>query len=187
MSFANSGCPARTSPRASAGSSLPRRRPTESSPASAKRSARLLSRRSSSSIPTLVSTRTSRSTETIYLKAPLSSTPERVRRCRCARVWPSLVTARWLTIFRHPLFPDRVCVPVDPKKVFDFDPDAVPTVGKLIRELNEAAAAQAAKAPADGSQEDVKREAVGSYPCATAASLLTREADADNSTFPFQP
>ncbi|KAH7923084.1 prim-pol domain-containing protein [Leucogyrophana mollusca] len=31
----------------------------------------------------------------------------------------------------------RVCVPVDPSRVDDFDPSAVPTVGGLLREINE--------------------------------------------------
>ena len=31
----------------------------------------------------------------------------------------------------------RVCVPVDPNKVSEFDPESVPTVGQLLRELNE--------------------------------------------------
>jgi len=30
----------------------------------------------------------------------------------------------------------RVCVPVDPAKIDDFDPEAVPTVGQLLRELD---------------------------------------------------
>jgi DNA primase catalytic subunit len=34
----------------------------------------------------------------------------------------------------------RVCVPVDPAKVDDFDPEKVPTVGQLLRELDAAAA-----------------------------------------------
>jgi len=29
----------------------------------------------------------------------------------------------------------RVCVPVDPRRVHEFDPDKVPTVGELLREL----------------------------------------------------
>ncbi|KAF8583303.1 prim-pol domain-containing protein [Ramaria rubella] len=33
----------------------------------------------------------------------------------------------------------RVCVPVDPERVHDFDPEGVPTVGQLLRELNDAA------------------------------------------------
>lgn len=70
----------------------------------------------------------------------------------------------WLTNLPPLPSADRVCVPVDPKLVYDFDPDAVPTVGKLIRELNEAAAAHAANTPTEGSQEDVKREAVGACP-----------------------
>ena len=32
----------------------------------------------------------------------------------------------------------RVCVPVDPEKVSEFDPEKVPTVGMLLRELDEA-------------------------------------------------
>jgi DNA primase small subunit len=34
----------------------------------------------------------------------------------------------------------RVCVPVDPEKIDTFDPERVPTVGQLIRELNSAMA-----------------------------------------------
>ncbi len=30
----------------------------------------------------------------------------------------------------------RVCVPVDPAKVEEFDPETVPTVGQLLDELN---------------------------------------------------
>lgn len=30
----------------------------------------------------------------------------------------------------------RVCVPIDPKHVEDFDPEAVPTIVDLLRELN---------------------------------------------------
>jgi DNA primase small subunit len=33
----------------------------------------------------------------------------------------------------------KVCVPVDPKTIVDFDPDTVPTVGQLLRELEQAA------------------------------------------------
>lgn len=33
---------------------------------------------------------------------------------------------------------NRICVPVDPKTVDDFDPDDVPTVGQLLVELNNA-------------------------------------------------
>lgn len=40
----------------------------------------------------------------------------------------------------------RVCVPVDPSAVDDFDPDTVPTVGDLLNELD--------NVPADS--EDVK-------------------------------
>ena len=32
----------------------------------------------------------------------------------------------------------RVCVPVDPERVDEFDPMAVPDVGTLLRELDEA-------------------------------------------------
>lgn len=31
----------------------------------------------------------------------------------------------------------RVCVPVDPRRIDEFDPEGVPTVGQLLRELNE--------------------------------------------------
>ena len=30
----------------------------------------------------------------------------------------------------------RVCVPVDPAKIEEFDPEAVPTVGQLLKELD---------------------------------------------------
>lgn len=33
----------------------------------------------------------------------------------------------------------RVCVPVDPSKIDEFDPETVPTVGQLLRELDTAA------------------------------------------------
>ena len=33
----------------------------------------------------------------------------------------------------------RVCVPVDAARVHEFDPEGVPTVGQLLRELNDAA------------------------------------------------
>lgn len=32
----------------------------------------------------------------------------------------------------------RVCVPVDPERIDEFDPEGVPTVGGLLRELDEA-------------------------------------------------
>jgi len=31
----------------------------------------------------------------------------------------------------------RICVPVNPSEVGQFDPEAVPTVGQLLRELDE--------------------------------------------------
>jgi DNA primase small subunit len=34
----------------------------------------------------------------------------------------------------------RVCVPVDPEKVGEFDPEKVPTVGQLLKEIDAAAA-----------------------------------------------
>ncbi|KAG9103821.1 hypothetical protein FRC06_007799 [Ceratobasidium sp. 370] len=36
----------------------------------------------------------------------------------------------------------RVCVPVDPARVNDFDPETVPSVGQLLRELNDAPGAE---------------------------------------------
>jgi DNA primase small subunit len=33
----------------------------------------------------------------------------------------------------------RICVPVDPERVDEFDPARVPTVGQLLRELDAAA------------------------------------------------
>ena len=30
----------------------------------------------------------------------------------------------------------RICVPIDPEKIDEFDPDLVPTVGQLLRELD---------------------------------------------------
>lgn len=48
----------------------------------------------------------------------------------------------------------RVCVPVDPRKVDDFDPETVPTVGQLLRELDElssnAMMTEESEAPPDG-------------------------------------
>lgn len=48
----------------------------------------------------------------------------------------------------------RVCVPVDPRRVDDFDPESVPTVGQLLRELDElgsnAMMTEESEAPADG-------------------------------------
>ena len=35
------------------------------------------------------------------------------------------------------LFLGRICVPVNPAEVARFDPEAVPTVGQLLRELDE--------------------------------------------------
>ena len=32
----------------------------------------------------------------------------------------------------------RVCVPVDPRTIDEFKPEAVPTVGQLLRELDQA-------------------------------------------------
>jgi DNA primase small subunit len=32
----------------------------------------------------------------------------------------------------------RICVPVDPERVGEFDPEGVPTVGQLLRELDKA-------------------------------------------------
>ena len=36
----------------------------------------------------------------------------------------------------------KVCVPIDPKHAFEFDPDTVPTVESLLKELEEVAAQQ---------------------------------------------
>ena len=48
---------------------------------------------------------------------------------------PSLISVHWLLIRNLPI--GRVCVPVNPDKVGQFDPEAVPTVGQLLRELDE--------------------------------------------------
>jgi DNA primase small subunit len=37
------------------------------------------------------------------------------------------------------IYEGRVCVPVDPARVHEFDPEGVPTVGQLLRELNDSA------------------------------------------------
>ena len=34
----------------------------------------------------------------------------------------------------------RVCVPVDPERIDEFDPDTVPTIGQLLQELDAAKA-----------------------------------------------
>jgi DNA primase small subunit len=39
--------------------------------------------------------------------------------------------------------PGRVCIPVDPAKVHEFDPETVPTVGQLLVELERAPATTA--------------------------------------------
>ena len=49
----------------------------------------------------------------------------------------------------------KVCVPIDPAKAFDFDPETVPTVYSLLDELPKAGSATAAAA------EKVGRPAVG--------------------------
>lgn len=57
------------------------------------------------------------------------------------------------------LISDRVCVPVDPAKVKEFDPDKVPTLGQLVRELNEAAAlAKADASSQEGGEVDDQAE-----------------------------
>lgn len=40
----------------------------------------------------------------------------------------------------------RVCVPVDPSRIDDFRPERVPTVGQLLRELDEIATTDQAEA-----------------------------------------
>ncbi|EFJ44694.1 hypothetical protein VOLCADRAFT_95007 [Volvox carteri f. nagariensis] len=47
----------------------------------------------------------------------------------------------------------KVCVPLDPEEVDDFDPDKVPTVGSLLGELKAATEAAAAKLDAGGGEE----------------------------------
>lgn len=49
----------------------------------------------------------------------------------------------------------RVCVPVESAKVDDFDPEKVPTVGQLLRELDAAAAQRRA---ANGNTMEVDGE-----------------------------
>jgi len=41
----------------------------------------------------------------------------------------------------------RVCVPVDPSKVDEFDPERVPTVGQLLREIDAAGVAKSQETP----------------------------------------
>lgn len=59
----------------------------------------------------------------------------------------------------------RVCVPVDPSKVDDFDPTKVPTVGQLLRELDK----PRMKSDEDESMEvDVQTEDASSGPSGSA-------------------
>lgn len=44
----------------------------------------------------------------------------------------------------------RVCVPVDPENIDDFNPERVPTVGQLLKELDEVTAKSTA--PIEGAE-----------------------------------
>ena len=46
----------------------------------------------------------------------------------------------------------RVCVPIDPAAAWEFDPDAVCTVGALLNQLNSSSSAGAAAAAAAGEE-----------------------------------
>ena len=48
----------------------------------------------------------------------------------------------------------RVCVPVDPRRVDEFDPENVPTVGQLLRELNDLKSADNSAPAGDGMDVD---------------------------------
>lgn len=45
----------------------------------------------------------------------------------------------------------RVCVPVDPERIDEFDPDTVPTVGQLLQELDAAKAESGTEEHSGGS------------------------------------
>jgi len=47
----------------------------------------------------------------------------------------------------------RVCVPINPSLVSEFDPDAVPTVGDLLNELD--------RIPSDAGENEGKRRIEG--------------------------
>lgn len=47
---------------------------------------------------------------------------------------PRLTSFSWFLIENLPI--GRVCIPVNPREVAQFDPEAVPTVGQLLRELD---------------------------------------------------
>lgn len=50
----------------------------------------------------------------------------------------------------------RVCVPVDPDRIEEFDPERVPTVGQLLRELD--AVKAGSPSPTEGEHHSGMRE-----------------------------
>ncbi|KAK6908533.1 hypothetical protein I203_102535 [Kwoniella mangroviensis CBS 8507] len=57
----------------------------------------------------------------------------------------------------------RVCVPVNPDLVDDFDPDAVPTVGELLSELDRAAAVENGEAGGQRRTEEYEQTSLKPY------------------------